>query len=96
MVNYLKKQFLKTVGMLQCKRNTIVVRKQHSGLALMADSKRGRERSADSFVRVRRRFLLENRADMAVRICLACCRHLAGRMRRCVTERPAGETPAAP
>jgi len=39
MVNYLKKQFLKTSGMLQCKRNTIVVRKQHSGLALTADSK---------------------------------------------------------
>jgi hypothetical protein len=29
-------------------------------------------------------------------MCLVGCRHLAGRIRRCVTERSAGETPAAP
>src|SRR5213593_375432 len=40
--------------------------------------------------------LKNSRAGLRPGICLACCRHLADRMRRCVTERPAGETPAAP
>src|SRR6266487_3321926 len=39
MINYLNRALRKTVGMLQCKRNTIVVRRQHSGLGRRADSK---------------------------------------------------------